>query len=119
MSLSLMWLVYGGWRGYHHIIVEPRSRYPNRLREPVQQNTHRTLRPSERFLVEVAVTVYRGEEGYQGALRRLEAVRKTGCKKTLLTCHSERSEESRFAKKTLRTRFLAALGMTVLLKEKL
>jgi hypothetical protein len=68
-----MWLVYGGWRGYHHIIVEPWTSYPNKLADAVRQNTHRTLSPGERFLVEVTATVYRGEEGYAGALRRLEA----------------------------------------------
>ena len=67
-----MWLVYGGWRGYHHIIVEPWTSYPNNLAEAVQQKTHRILPPGERFAVEVAGTVYRSDEGYQGALRRLE-----------------------------------------------
>jgi len=67
-----MWLVYGGWRGYPHIIVEPWTSYPNKLAEAVQQTTHRTLPPREHFAVEVAATVYRSEEGYQGALRRLE-----------------------------------------------
>lgn len=67
-----MWLVYGGWRGYHHIILEPWTSYPNRLVEAVQQNTHRTLVPGGRFEVEVVATVYRGEEGYEGALRKLE-----------------------------------------------
>ncbi len=68
-----MWLVYGGWRGYHHIILEPWTSYPNRLVEAVQQNAHRTLVPSERFSVEVVATVYQREEGCEGALRRLEA----------------------------------------------
>jgi galactose mutarotase-like enzyme len=67
-----MWLVYGGWRGYHHIIIEPWTSYPNKLSEAAQQKTHRTLPPGERFAVEVAATVYGSDEGYQGALRRLE-----------------------------------------------
>jgi hypothetical protein len=66
-----MWLVYGGWRGYHHIIVEPWTSYPNKLTDAVRQGTHRTLAPGERFSVEVAATVYGREEGYEGALRRL------------------------------------------------
>jgi len=66
-----MWLVYGGWRGYHHVIVEPWTSYPNKLAEAVRRNTHRTLFPGERFSVEVAATVYLGEEGYEEALRRL------------------------------------------------
>jgi len=68
-----MWLVYGGWRGYHHIIIEPWTSYPNKLAEAVQHQTHRTLRAGERFAVEVIATVYRPDEGYQGALRRLES----------------------------------------------
>ena len=68
-----MWLVYGGWRGYHHIIVEPWTSYPNKLAEAVQHKTHRVLAPGERFVAEVAATVYRSEEGYEGALRRLES----------------------------------------------
>ncbi len=68
-----MWLVYGGWRGYHHIIVEPWTSYPNKLAEAVQQNTHRTLPPGGRFTAEVAATLYQRDEGYQGALQRLGA----------------------------------------------
>jgi hypothetical protein len=68
-----MWLVYGGWRGYHHIIIiEPWTSCPNKLAEAVQQNTHRILPRGERFSVEVAATGYRRDEGFQGALRRLE-----------------------------------------------
>ena len=67
-----MWLVYGGWRGYHHIIIEPWTSYPNKLADAVRENTHRTLAASERFSAEVAATVYEGAEGYKRALRRLE-----------------------------------------------
>jgi len=67
-----MWLVYGGWRGYYHIILEPWTSYPNKLAEAVQEKSHRTLPPGGRFAVEIAATVYRSDEGYQGALRRLE-----------------------------------------------
>jgi len=67
-----MWLVYGGWRGYHHIIVEPWTSYPNKLSDAVRQGTHRTLAPGERFAVNVTATVYTAKEGCEGALRRLE-----------------------------------------------
>ena len=46
---------------------------PNKLAEAVQHKTHRVLAPGERFVAEVAATVYRSEEGYEGALRRLES----------------------------------------------
>jgi len=67
-----MWLVYGGWRGYHHIIIEPWTSYPNKLADAVRQNTHRTLLSGERFSAEVGATVYEGAEGHEQALRRLE-----------------------------------------------
>ena len=67
-----MWLVYGGWRGYHHIIIEPWTSYPNKLADAVRQNTHRTLLSGERFSAEVGATVYEGAEGHERALRRLE-----------------------------------------------
>ena len=66
-----MWLVYGGWRGYYHVIIEPWTSYPNKLVEAVQHQTHRTLRPRERFSVEVLATLYTNHEGYQRALERL------------------------------------------------
>jgi hypothetical protein len=66
-----MWLVYGGWRGYYHIILEPWTSYPNKLADAVKQRTHCTLPPAGKFVVEVAATVYRRDEGYQGALERL------------------------------------------------
>ncbi|MGD0228585.1 MAG: hypothetical protein ABSF71_40315, partial [Terriglobia bacterium] len=56
-------------RGYDYIVIEPWTSYPNKLAEAVQQNTHRILRPGERFSVELAATFYGREEGYQGALR--------------------------------------------------
>lgn len=64
-----MWLVYGGWRGYYHIVIEPWTSYPNKLAEAVQQNTHCILRPGEKFSIKVAAACYGREEGYQGALR--------------------------------------------------
>jgi galactose mutarotase-like enzyme len=67
-----MWLVYGGWRGYHHVIVEPWTSYPNKLADAVRENTHRSLAAGERFSVEVLATVYGNDEGYRGALQRLE-----------------------------------------------
>jgi hypothetical protein len=67
-----MWLVYGGWRGHHHIIIEPWTSYPNKLSEAVKEGTHRSLPPGGTFSVEVAATVYTRDEGVQGALRRFE-----------------------------------------------
>jgi hypothetical protein len=66
-----MWLVYGGWRGYHHVILEPWTGYPNTLAEAVRHKTHRTLLSGEQFSVEVRATIYSRPETYQEALKRL------------------------------------------------
>jgi hypothetical protein len=67
-----MWLVYGGWRGYHHVIVEPWTSYPVHLAEAVQRRTSRRLVPGETFRVKYRATVYGKEETWQGALSRME-----------------------------------------------
>ncbi len=53
-----MWLVYGGWRGYHHVIVEPWTSYPVHLGEAVKRGTARSLQPGEEFRVEFEVMLY-------------------------------------------------------------
>jgi|RhiMetdeSRZDD1v2_1073273.scaffolds.fasta_scaffold200257_2 hypothetical protein len=66
-----MWLVYGGWRGYHHVIVEPWTSYPVHLAEAVKQQTSRRLDPGQTFSVEVQATIYARPETWQEALQRL------------------------------------------------
>jgi len=66
-----MWLVYGGWRGYHHVIVEPWTSYPVHLADAVKQKTSRRLDPGQTFSVEVQATVYARPETWQEALQRL------------------------------------------------
>jgi hypothetical protein len=68
-----MWLVYGGWRGYHHVIIEPWTSYPVNLSEAVRQGTARKLHAGERFSVEVSATVYTKPETWKDALRRVES----------------------------------------------
>ncbi len=67
-----MWLVYGGWRGYHHVIVEPWTSYPVLLAEAVRQKTSRRLDPGGKFSVEVRATLYAKPDTLQDALRRGE-----------------------------------------------
>jgi galactose mutarotase-like enzyme len=67
-----MWLVYGGWRGYHHVIVEPWTSYPVNLAEAARSGTSRRLEPGENFRAKIRATVYGREETWQGALRRVE-----------------------------------------------
>jgi len=66
-----MWLVYGGWRGYHHVIVEPWTSYPNTLTEAVRQKTNRRLESGEIFSVEVQASAYTRPETHLEALKRL------------------------------------------------
>jgi hypothetical protein len=61
-----MWLVYGGWRGHHHVIVEPWTSYPVHLAEAVQNGTSRSLEPGGAFQVRVSATVYDRGETWQG-----------------------------------------------------
>ncbi len=66
-----MWLVYGGWRGYYHIILEPWTSYPVNLAEAVRNGSARRLGPGEKFTVEVRATVYTSPETWKEALARV------------------------------------------------
>jgi galactose mutarotase-like enzyme len=67
-----LWLVYGGWRGYHHIIVEPWTSYPVHLADAARGGTSRRLGPGASFSAEVRATIYTKEECCEDALRRLQ-----------------------------------------------
>jgi len=67
-----MWLVYVGWRGYHHVIVEPWSSYPVQLSEAVRQKTRRLLEPGGAFSVRIRATICGAGETLEQALRRME-----------------------------------------------
>lgn len=68
-----MWLVYGGWRGYHHVIVEPWTSYPVNLAEAVRHNTHRRLEPEQTFATEVSATAHDGLGNWQETLRTIDS----------------------------------------------
>ncbi len=53
-----LWIVYGGWRGYHHVIVEPWTSCPVNLAEAVRQNTAVRLQPGRTFAAEVSLTLH-------------------------------------------------------------
>src|SRR5216684_1783620 len=67
-----LWLVYGGWRGYHHVIVEPWTSYPVHLAEAVRGGTARTLEPGAKFSAEVRAVIYTKGESCEQALRRAQ-----------------------------------------------
>ena len=68
-----MWLVYGGWRGYYHAVIEPWTGYPVNLAQAFQEGRHSELAPGETFHVTVRCTAYQAPETHLDALRRLRA----------------------------------------------
>src|SRR5207249_9000371 len=65
-----MWLVYGGWRGYHHVIVEPWTGYPVNLAQAALEGRSRSLGPGEKFQAEVRATIYVKPDTCQDLLKR-------------------------------------------------
>lgn len=66
-----LWLNYGGWRGLHHVILEPWTSRPVNLAQAFEQKTSRSLESGEDFSVEVSATLYNKPETYADALQRL------------------------------------------------
>lgn len=66
-----MWLVYGGWRGYHHAVIEPWTGYPVNLEQAFAQGRHSRLDPGKTFSVRVRCTAYHAPETPTDALRRV------------------------------------------------
>jgi galactose mutarotase-like enzyme len=64
-----MWLVYGGWRGYRHVILEPWTSYPVNLAEAARQQEQRVLKPGETFEVLVSAMVYSRPLTLENALK--------------------------------------------------
>jgi len=55
-----MWLVYGGWRGYHHAILEPWTGHPSSLDAARSRGQVRELGPGEKLETEVVAVIYSG-----------------------------------------------------------
>jgi hypothetical protein len=66
-----LWLNYGGWRGLHHVIVEPWTGMPVNLEQACEHKTNRSLKPNEEFCVEISATVYQKPETWKDALGRI------------------------------------------------
>jgi len=64
-----LWLVYGGWRGYYHAIVEPWTGYPSPLADAVAAGRARVLNPGEVLETEVTAVLYGGVQ----SVSRLQA----------------------------------------------
>ena len=57
-SCLQLWLVYGGWRGYRHVIVEPWTSLHVNLAEAIRNQTSLSLGPGQKFEVDIFATVY-------------------------------------------------------------
>jgi len=55
-----LWQVYGGWRGHHHLCLEPWTGYPMQLEEAAAAGRARVLGPGESLEAEVAFVLYGG-----------------------------------------------------------
>lgn len=69
-----LWLVYGGWRGYHSVVVEPWTGYPVNLVQAFEEGRHSQLAPGETFSVTIRCTTYRAPETHVDALGRIRLV---------------------------------------------
>ncbi len=55
-----LWQVYGGWRGHHHVALEPWTGHPMQLEEAQAAGRARILRPGESLETDVALALYSG-----------------------------------------------------------
>jgi galactose mutarotase-like enzyme len=60
------WMVYGGWRGHHHVALEPWTGWPHQLERAVAAGRHRTLAPGERLECETVAVLYHGVRSVSG-----------------------------------------------------
>ncbi|MCY0900288.1 MAG: hypothetical protein OWU33_15435 [Firmicutes bacterium] len=55
-----IWQVFGGWRGYYHVAVEPWTGYPITLHEAVKLNSARWLAPHSNYQATLTTVCYEG-----------------------------------------------------------
>ena len=55
-----LWQVYGGWRGHHHLCLEPWTGYPMQLEEAAAADRARVLEPGASLETKVAFVVFDG-----------------------------------------------------------
>lgn len=58
-----LWQVYGGWRGHHHVALEPWTSHPMELAAAREARQARVLLPGETLETEVSFIVYGGLDG--------------------------------------------------------
>ena len=55
-----LWQVYGGWRGHHHLCLEPWTGHPMQLEAAQAAGRARILQPGESLETDVAFVLYEG-----------------------------------------------------------
>jgi hypothetical protein len=58
-----LWQVYGGWRGHHHLCLEPWTGYPMQLEEAQAAGRARVLQPGDSLEAEVVFALFEGLDG--------------------------------------------------------
>lgn len=53
-----LWQVFGGWRGYHHLVAEPWTGYPITLEEAVSAGNVHWVEPSQTMQVTIQMVCY-------------------------------------------------------------
>lgn len=66
-----LWLVYGGWRGYRHVVVEPWTSLHINLAEAIRNQTSCSLAPGEKFEVDIFATLYEKPQTWLDATKRI------------------------------------------------
>jgi hypothetical protein len=59
-SAVWLWMNYGGWRGYYHVLVEPWTGFPSSLTRAIEAGHARSLGPGEVLETDVSAVIYRG-----------------------------------------------------------
>ncbi len=70
-----LWQVYGGWRGHHHVALEPWTGYPMQLEEAVAAGRAQELAPGEALETEVAFVLFDGLDGVSAVEREGDGFR--------------------------------------------
>lgn len=60
LSSVWLWLVYGGWRGFHHIAVEPWTSHPTLIHEAKALGRTLQVAPGQPLEFDLTAVVYRG-----------------------------------------------------------
>ena len=67
-----LWQVYGGWRGHHHLCLEPWSGYPMQLEAAQAAGRARILQPGDSLEADVAFVLYSGLDAVTAVQKRAD-----------------------------------------------